>query len=231
MSRQIGPIHHLMYDKIHYQESITQALLRAFEAGLQEDIQQKMPEIAQGELATVIDFSNVHGWLEGQVKLAERRYAWTVSKLLKRGVSEQEISQIVKSCAIDRRPEEIIDAVDALEKLSQILLDGMPCDQVVEIHDASTRRISYSVENQVHAPYWLELAEDPELFYRLRRAWIETWLEGSGYEFVLVEAAEAGPLFAIQLKAEQESESNAATEQARAAKARELYQPQCDHEH
>ena len=86
MSLFLGYIHHLMYDKVLFQEELLESLLELLDDDkkikLIEELNRDFP-IERGDLKDIIDESNIHGWLDERVRRSENRLAKTVAFLLK----------------------------------------------------------------------------------------------------------------------------------------------------
>ena len=74
MSMFLGPIHYWLYNKINNQEKLTAAIAsEASKKGWISDAAAYTKELPAIE--SVIDESNIHGWLQLQITDAETRYA------------------------------------------------------------------------------------------------------------------------------------------------------------
>lgn len=77
MSAFLGPIHFWLYNKIQFQESLIDELVRVATAQgwSDEDLADKYCSKDRRKLDKVIDESNIHGWLQSRIHDAEGRYA------------------------------------------------------------------------------------------------------------------------------------------------------------
>ena len=93
MSMFLGPIHYWLYNKIGNQEKLTAEIAKyAVDTNYIDSSEQYTKELPP--LETVIDESNIHGWLQGQINDAESRYAKLIEALLSYGVSLESICEI-----------------------------------------------------------------------------------------------------------------------------------------
>ena len=77
MSAFLGPIHFWLYNKIQFQESLIDELVRVATAQgwSDEDLADKYCSKDRRKLDEVIDEANIHGWLQSRIHDAEGRYA------------------------------------------------------------------------------------------------------------------------------------------------------------
>lgn len=180
MSAFLGPIHGWLYGKILYQEEVTMKLLEMSEknnwcVGLRDALKEACAEPVIGELEDVIDSSNIHGWLLGQINIVEARYAFVVHELLRdnaplMGTLEVAMAEIGRAKFNAEYMD--LECIAIGNVLQAILLDGMPCDGGVSYQIQEEDHILWDVNMAVHAPYWAELDENPEVFLHLRDAWL-----------------------------------------------------------
>lgn len=184
MSAFLGSIHEWMYQKIKVQESIAQAVLALAESEgwnneLRQEINQKYGELEQGKLEQIVDETNIHGWLYERVACVENRLAYTVTKLLN-GHADRiaDIQSIFykdgqeKGASLSSNYE----CIQIYTEITDLLLDGMPCDSAVEIQSESQNEVTWNYVGDIHEAYWKALHADPAIFYRLRAEWIKGFL-------------------------------------------------------
>ena len=90
MSLFLAPIHKMMYHKIHFLDDFASSF--ATEA-LKQKVNTVFAEVERGELAEVIDHNNIHGWLNEQVVLTEKRFAFIIENLLSSGETLEGLCQ------------------------------------------------------------------------------------------------------------------------------------------
>lgn len=173
MSRFLGKIHYIMFDKINYVDEITRKMSEL----LDEDVDLK--NIERGALEDLIDTDNIHGWLQVRVGIVEDNLARVLSELKK----EDKLEDALK-IAYDFGSKEDFsgDASDAFQFMSDKFLDGMPCDMAnlpVESDDGEFRWIK---RIDVHEQYYI-YGESSEVYDEFRRAWMNGLLSGCGLEY------------------------------------------------
>ena len=173
MSRFLGKIHYIMFDKINYVDEITRKMSEL----LDENVDLK--DIERGALEDLIDTDNIHGWLQVRVGIVEDNLAKVLSELKK----EEKLEDALK-IAYDFGANEDFsgDASDAFQFMSDKFLDGMPCDMAnlpVESDDGEFRWIK---RIDVHAQYYI-YGESVEIYDEFRKAWMNGLLSGCGLEY------------------------------------------------
>ena len=74
MSEFLGPIHYMMYEKIKFQDKITNFLLD----GNTKEIDEKVAPVSTDNLENLIDQENIHGWLDSKIDVVENRLAFAI---------------------------------------------------------------------------------------------------------------------------------------------------------
>lgn len=185
MSAFLGPIHEKMYRRILYQDRMAQALLdlavkNGWTGDLQEQADAEAPAASPGPLETLIDQSNIHGWLSEAVAGSERRFAFIAGKLLsghpgRLGVLQDAMKELRRQSALSKA----LDAEQSFEAIHDILLDGMPCDFPFQMEETGPDTVAWNMGVCPHASHWPK-ESGAEPYYQLRDAWVEGALEGSG---------------------------------------------------
>lgn len=184
MSAFLGPLHEWMYGKIKGQESLVQVILSLSESqgwndGLRQEINQKFGKLDQGALEDIIDGYNIHGWLNERVACVENRLAYTVTNLLTD--HEERIENILSLFYKDGQEKGTslpvdLDCTQIYAKMTDFLLDGMPCDNAAEVLTESADEVVWNFVGDIHESYWKALGTDAAVFYRLRAEWIKGFL-------------------------------------------------------
>ncbi len=183
MSAFLGPIHHWLYHKINLQEGLTRSLLNAFpeqKDSVLADLDAVCGTPAQGDLAAIIDGSNIHGWLQGQVTVVEDRLARAAGQL----AEDRQALLDAAFAAGTETPLTAASAQEAYQALQDVLLDGMPCDMVNALRDQSEHAVRWERVRDLHSHFWIENGADPLLFDEIRTAWVSGMLQGSGIAYV-----------------------------------------------
>ena len=168
MSKFLGPIHYWLYGKIGHQEALTRAVAdHAAASDWIGDVLACTKELPA--LETVIDESNIHGWLQGQITDAEARYAALVTEILsghgeRLDMLKQVCFQFGKANAL---PADA-DASQAYQAFENFFVNGMPCDRVNMLTEQSADAVSWEMAQDIHAQYWTN--DQSNLYYILRKA-------------------------------------------------------------
>lgn len=117
MSENLGPIHYLMYEKIKFQDDITDFLMD----GNFSQIDYK--PVSKKPLEEILDSENIHGFLQEKIDIVETRLAKALT--LCKNPSEK-LFDLGKSCAKDK---DFSSFEKIFTDLNNYLLDGMPCDR------------------------------------------------------------------------------------------------------
>ena len=190
MSLFLGKIHYWLFNKILWFEKLEEEIIKLAKSEnldiekLRLEIEGKYgTKLPNKPLEELIDTSNIHGWLQGQIHSAERRMAaWTKILIeadkdnynkLKEVYSAQGIvaaKEIKSEGKVPSTPEEIFNC------MNDYILDGMPCDRVNEIVKKDDDRIEWVQRVCVHKDIWEEVGCKVDYFYDLRNIWIESFV-------------------------------------------------------
>ena len=117
MSKTLGPIHYLMYEKIKFQDKITDYLLDGnFE-------QIDLDPVSTRPLEEILDQENIHGYLQEKIDIVESRLAHALA--ICKNPSER-LFTLGYKCGKDK---DFSNFDQIFTDLNCYLLDGMPCDQ------------------------------------------------------------------------------------------------------
>lgn len=147
MSMFLGPIHYWLYNKINNQEKLTAAI--AAEASKNSWISNASEYTKElPALESVIDESNIHGWLQSQITDAEMRYASLIALL---GDKFDEIKALAfdfgKSNAVDAKA----DAEGIYKYFEDFFVNGMPCDHVNSVVAQGEDSLTWKMSQDIHA--------------------------------------------------------------------------------
>lgn len=196
MSAFLGPIHYWLYNKVELQENLVDRMVAlAGEQGipqLKETLKTKYGEFDRSPLETIIDGTNIHGWLQDKVSRVEYKLAEGVTTLL-----NQEASLLAKLEEIfytegEKRAsillqDEGLTLHGVYKAISDSLLDGMPCDRAVGIIKEAENEIAWQTIHCVHQKYWDEVGGDIANYYKLRVAYLNGFAHAIGLNFEVLE--------------------------------------------
>lgn len=117
MSKTLGPIHYMMYEKIKFQDKITDYLMDGH-------IQNIKPNPVSTEpLEEILDQENIHGYLQEKIDIVETRLAKALN-LAKD--PDEKLYKLGQECS---KSKDFSSFEQVFRDLNTYLLDGMPCDQ------------------------------------------------------------------------------------------------------
>lgn len=177
MSAFLGSVHHWLYKKIQIQESMTQAILsictKQDRSSLEDMLFTQCGAIPTQPLEDVIDTRNIHGWLQAQIGIAEKRFATLVTTIQKnKQIPFKTLLQCMQQQGAKAPFTNVVDAPSIYHALQDMLLDGMPCDQVNAIVQQDAHCIVWEQRIDVHAPFWEAVGGCCSDYDQLRNAFV-----------------------------------------------------------
>lgn len=178
MSAFLGPIHFWLYNKIQFQENLIDELVAYVTAKGWSDKADQYVSTDRRKLDEVIDEANIHGWLQSRIHDAEGRY---VALVLDAAGDDAEKFDALKQAAHDfgvKQGLQAATAPEAFHRLDDLLLDGMPCDQVNRVRESDDARIAWDRTMDLHSEFW---QGHGDRYYALRQALVDGLLSATGY--------------------------------------------------
>lgn len=182
MSKFLGPVHFWLYRKIQFQESLIDALISyAVQEGWNDEDLTRYSCQDRRQLDEIIDETNIHGWLQARIQDAEKRYAALVLHLV--GSDETRLSALKQAAVAFGATQNLSasTAPEAFHRLDDLLLDGMPCDQINRVSQSSDDAITWIQSADIHSVYWQDRGH---WYYQLRQALITGLLSHTSYSFL-----------------------------------------------
>ncbi|MDO4594650.1 MAG: hypothetical protein Q4B52_04660 [Tissierellia bacterium] len=144
MSSTLGPIHYMMYEKIKFQDIITDYLMDHDT----REIDKIQKPVSTDDLSSLIDQENIHGWLSSRIDMVEKRLAlaFKLSKNPKQKMYE-----------LGRKKGENKDFSSLsiiFKTLNYYLLDGMPCDNGMMPQVDDENSLYLITNNNLHTQYY-----------------------------------------------------------------------------
>lgn len=143
MSKNLGPIHYMMYEKIKFQDKITDFLMD----GKTEEIDKIYKPVETRDLADLIDQDNIHGWLSSRIDVVENRLAQAMA--LARNPKEK----MYELGKIEGDVERLTSLEEVFDRLNLRLLDGMPCDRGLSAGLDEEGNLLLVTNDNLHAKY------------------------------------------------------------------------------
>lgn len=201
MSRFLAPVHTWLFNKILILENIEKDIVSGLDSDDQKEayktLQEKYGDFIPNEpLEGLIDQSNIHGWLQSRINMAESRQAALVSELMSSSSNAVEgIANIYHAAGtkVGGQLESRLDsAVEIFNALGNVLLEGMPCDRVNFPVEQSEERMVWKTTQCVHKNNWEKNGVDVAYYYTFREAFTKGFVEavGNGFEYTYIYAAD-----------------------------------------
>lgn len=177
MSKFLAPIHTWLFKKIIILENIEKEILASADTENLREIHSNLREkygdfLPNQPLEDIIDKTNIHGWLQEKITVAESRQASFVSAVIDENNDALEaISNIYNRMGkkvAESYEADITLPNDALNALNNVLLEGMPCDRVNVILEQTESKVSWKTQNCVHTKNWNDNGTDVSYYYRFR---------------------------------------------------------------
>ena len=178
MSAFLGPIHFWLYNKIQFQENLIDELVAYVTAKGWSDKADQYVSTDRRKLDEVIDEANIHGWLQSRIHDAEGRYAALV---LDAAGDDGEKFDALKEAAHNFGAKQGLQAAtapEAFHRLDDLLLDGMPCDQVNRVRESDDARIAWNRTMDLHSEFW---QGHGDRYYALRQTLVDGLLSATDY--------------------------------------------------
>lgn len=188
MSLFLGKIHYLLYDKILWFESLENDIVKwARSENLPVDEWLSEMDQCYGKttggvsLEDIVDTTNIHGWLQGKINVAEARHAYLITKIIEVSPRYKEnLKELFalqgKLAAINYGDEILQNPEQVYHALNEYILEGMPCDRVNQIIETNNDLIQWHRTTCLHEKFWTAVKGDVANFYELREAWIEAFI-------------------------------------------------------
>ncbi|MBQ9991690.1 MAG: hypothetical protein IJP31_12270 [Lachnospiraceae bacterium] len=182
MSAFLGPIHYWLYNKIQLQEDFTKALLQS-DPALYQELDSLCGEAERRPLEEVIDTGNIHGWLQGQILIAESRFALGITRLLDKSTADLKTLKAIACDFGSGRPIQAASAPEVYKALQDLLLDGMPCDHVNQLEEQDDSHVTWRQAIDLHGSHWEKIGGNGAHYYELRTSLVSGMLKDSGFVF------------------------------------------------
>ncbi|MEA4825842.1 MAG: hypothetical protein VB130_04305 [Clostridium sp.] len=191
MSKFLAPIHTWLFNKIKLYESLETDIINNFNSSdanikdILDDIDKNFQSpLDDRPIEDIIDVTNIHGWLQNRIRVAETRQAYLITKIIDR--FDNRGFSIIEECYVNQGK---IAGKDASEKypvstpqdlftaLNNYILEGMPCDNANSISRNEEDIVEWRTVADLHKDYWEAVDGNSEVFYELRKAWISSFIE------------------------------------------------------
>lgn len=168
MSKRLGPIHYLVFERILFLRDLNNKL-----AALDTKIGKSKIEASQ--LEDCIDEQNIHESLQNMIKIVQEEHADILSKVYSKR-TRNDIYEMVHHHGKAYPIEGTIE--DVYLKFTKIFLYGMPCDRILSILEKDEDLISVGVKRADQRAYF----NDPELWDWEQNILVNAMLVGYKFE-------------------------------------------------
>jgi hypothetical protein len=203
MSEFLGHIHFWLYNKIRrviereqmiYDQAEQTCGTAAEELRVQVRQMYGNP-LADKDLGQLIDQTNIHGWLQRQINIAETREAAFVKELLdmcgeagRNGV-ERAFAEHGKSCGEHAKAQGNYQADTAsgiYQALQDYYLNGMPCDQADMVVENSSEKVVWEGGVCLQEGNWKRAGVSAKSMKDFYQTWLAGFVQGLNptYSFV-----------------------------------------------
>jgi hypothetical protein len=198
MSAFLAPIHTWVFNKIKTFENLDENLINAYKEKYGKPIlnivdsnQNKYGRPLEDKpIEELIDTSNIHGWLQNRIGIAETRLSAVLTEIFNTygkeavDIAFKVYSEHGSACGSDAKSKYSVEnAPEIYKALNSYLLDGMPCDIVNIVTVNKDDRVEWENTRCLHRGYWESVNADISTFYKLRSTWIKAFVTSSNDKF------------------------------------------------
>lgn len=188
MSAILGPIHTWLYNKIMFQYELTNHIINySLQSGYREELNLQLNDkfgTLEEDIASIIDESNIHGWLQDKIEVVEKRLALVVKSITDYDSEKiMDINDAVYEFGQKHASKKGLSLKEVYEYLDNILLNGMPCDNVNKILNEDENRIRWIQTVNIHELYWSMIKGGVNYYNEIRESLISGMLEKCGVEY------------------------------------------------
>lgn len=141
--------------------------------------------LPEGSYEQVIDLSAPEQFLSLYTQIAESRFAFVVTNLLK--LSEKTfvpMQDFLYSVGKSNQVQNLSSAREAFDFVQSFLVDGMPGTESIEIIEEGEEFIQWKKISDTHKSYWEKFGGSVENYYSLQHALIDGLLTNTQYCFI-----------------------------------------------
>ncbi|WP_425059676.1 hypothetical protein SCACP_02730 [Sporomusa carbonis] len=207
MSAFLAPIHYWLYSKIRRVIEREQMIYEGAEilcGGTAEEARSQAWQsygepLPDTDLSEHIDQSNIHGWLQRQINIAESREAAFIQAIVDScgdaavDVAQKAFREHGVHCARHAAAQEKYDTTTApgiYKALNDYFLNGMPCDQADTIVENTPDKIAWESGVCLQEPNWKRAGADSKLMEKLYQEWLTAFVNALNPGFALVKSGD-----------------------------------------
>ncbi len=207
MSAFLGHIHYWLYSKIRrvvereqlIYEKASETCKTAAEE-LQAQVRQTYGEpLPDTDLSHLIDPTNIHGWLQRQINIAEVREAAFIKELIDmcdtagKNAVEAAFAEHGAFCGTHAREQgnhDITKADGIYNALNDYFLNGMPCDQADMLIVNSPEKVVWEGKNCLQETNWSKAGIETKVMKDLYQKWLVNFIKAVNPNYVFSQTAD-----------------------------------------
>lgn len=188
MSKYLGPIHNWLYEKIKIQDNFNEFIISSISNdALTNKVHLKYSALSTKPLVDQINTENIHGWLQEKVDYVEYKFAYIISIIISEDITNiDELKNIAFQFGKDLPINKFSSSKDIYNSLNDLLLDGMPCDNVNTILSEDKSELLLRQNINIHSKYFNSFSLDIEVYNIIRLKLIEGILSNTDYLFNII---------------------------------------------
>lgn len=192
MSAFLGQIHYWLFNKIKqvlHREKLLHNLASETCGSAAEELQQQVWQsygtpLPDKDLTELIDQSNIHGWLQKQINIAETREAAYIHEIIgscgetAKTVVKKVFEEHGKTCGHMAKEQGKYDSSKAdqiYNAINDFYLNGMPCDQADKMIHSSPQKVVWQGSVCLQEPNWKRAGADIQLMNELYAIWLSSF--------------------------------------------------------
>ncbi len=184
MSSFLGPIHHWLYNKIQIQNQLTVCVAQLAVENNWITEQENIYTIDTQPLEEIIDESNIHGWLQDRIHIAEQQFAVLITKLLDCHADRMnKILEVATAFGKKYALNSLATPQVAYKVFEDTFVNGMPCDGVNHVTYQDEDCVFWEEVIDVHSDYWTKIDGNPKHYYLIREAVFNGMLSNINLKF------------------------------------------------
>lgn len=164
---------------------------------LMDEVDLNCGAVPEGEYNQVIDTEAPEQFLSLYTQIAENRFAFVVTALIKKDEAFKKILlEFLSRTGRELGVEGAVNVRTAYEVIQQIILDGMPGDETKKIILETEDRIEWEKLIDTHEDAWKKAGGEISVYYELQECFVRGLLEESGFNYEIKD----GNIFSISKK-------------------------------
>lgn len=207
MSAFLGHIHHWLYHKINRVVEREQLIYEKAEemcGATAEELQEQVWQIygtpqRDAKLEEIIDHTNIHGWLQRQVTIAETREAAFIKELVDtcgsaaHSIAKDAYAEHGKICGqhanVQGKYETDVPG-GVYQALNDYLLNGMPCDEGDTVVQNDADKVIWEGRVCLQERNWAKAGVDKNLMKELYQQWFASFVTALNPTFTYKQTAD-----------------------------------------